>query len=125
MDNPNINEGNPNILSGNEAGADLHDQPEQNKENVDVLKNEQLHDSEKSQQNQEFDDTLQRPDQPNQIDEGEYLKFHLMFLYHQRITLIQVPCLKCALSKIVYDLSMIVESPCAVISYVSRYRSYE
>lgn len=71
MDNSNINDGNPNILSGTEQGVDSPGKTDQDKENVNVLKNEQLHDAEKAQSNQEIDDSLQRSGEQNENDEGK------------------------------------------------------
>ena len=77
MDNSNINEGNANILSGTEQGADSPGKTDQDKENINVLKNEQLEAAEKAQPSQEIDDSLQRSGQQNENDHGKYLQLCL------------------------------------------------
>ena len=72
MDNPNINDGSANILSGTGQGAALPDKTDQDKENVNVLKNEQLDGAEKAQSNQEIDDSLHRSGQQNENDHGKF-----------------------------------------------------
>jgi hypothetical protein len=71
MDNSNINDGNPNILSGNEQGVNSPAKTDQDKENINTLKNEQLHDADKPQSNQEIDSSLQRSGEQNENDDGK------------------------------------------------------
>jgi len=82
MDNPNINDGNQNILSGNEEGVNSQQKSDQDKENVNVHKNEHLEGSEKPQQDQEIADNSQRSGQENENEQGK----HLQLLKHVFIT---------------------------------------
>lgn len=71
MEISNKNHGNPNILSGNKQGGDGQGKTDQDKENVNTLKNEQLHDTEKPQPDQEMTNNLERSKEQNENEDGK------------------------------------------------------